>query len=642
MDDNLVIGTAGHVDHGKTALIRALTGIETDRLKQEKQRGITIELGFAWFDLPDGRRAGIVDVPGHERFVKNMLAGAAGIDLVLLVVAADEGVMPQTREHLAILELLGVGTGIVVLTKIDLVDEEMLELAQADVDDALAGTFLAQAPRVRVSALTGEGLEELGQVLAGVVKGAPPRPRRSFTRMPLDRVFVLKGFGTVVTGTLLDGSLQEGDQVRLMPGDISARIRQLQVHGTQVGEANPGQRVAVNLAGIERRQVRRGMVLFKGQGLEPVDKIAGRFYLLPTAPVLASNARVRFHSGSGETIGRGVIIGADQVAPGEEALVQFRLDEPILAVRGDRYVIRSWSPVTTIGGGEIIEASRHRLSRFKPQVRDNLLLRAKGEPQSLVLSYLEEGNRPLSRSQLLARTQLAPTELDAALAALEERVLSIPGEGEPWYYSQGPQLLAKLREVLAGWHEANPLRPGIPREEARVRLLPDLGARGFSALLTKLLPGSGIVLQGQELALAEHQVVLTPQQAQLRDKLLQALGENLYAPPEPAELEKLGPIAPLLKLLAQQGQVVLTGGLAFSREAVEGAGAALRHHFQEEGQLTLAQFRDILGTSRKYALPLLEYFDGAGLTRRRGDLRLAGPGLKGPSGSCPKGGINLV
>jgi selenocysteine-specific elongation factor len=629
MNNNLIIGTAGHVDHGKTALIRALTGIETDRLKQEKQRGITIELGFAWFDLPDGRRAGIIDVPGHERFVKNMLAGAAGIDVVLLVVAADEGVMPQTKEHLAILQLLGVETGIVVLTKTDLVDEEMLELAEADIDEALAGTFLEQAPRVRVSAVTGQGLEQLRELLASTVIAASPRPRRSFSRLPIDRVFVLKGFGTVITGTLLDGSLTEGDQVLLMPGEITARVRQLQVHGNHVTEVQPGQRVAVNLAGIERQEIHRGQVLFKGQGLEPVDKIAGRFFLLPSAPPLVSNSRIRFHCGSGETIGRAVVLGTDQVEPGSDGLVQFRLEEPVVAVRGDHYVIRSWSPVTTIGGGEIIEAGRHRLSRRKAEVVDSLLIREEGEPRSLALSYLDEAVRPLSRRQLVTRTHLAPAELEQAIIELADRVQSFQADGEDWYFSQRSQLLLQLKELLAQWHQANPLRQGMPREEVRTRLLPDLGSRGFAALLEKLLPGSGIKVQGQELALEEHEVVLSEEQARLQERLLQTLRENLFSPPERSELDKLGPVAPILKLLAQEGSVVLTGGMVFAREAASEAEAHLRRHFQQETQLTLAQFRDFLGTSRKYALPLLEYFDGAGITRRRGDVRIAGPNIRG-------------
>ena len=629
MEDNLIIGTAGHVDHGKTALIRALTGIETDRLVQEKQRGITIELGFAWFDLPDGRRAGIIDVPGHERFVKNMLAGAAGIDVVLLVVAADEGVMPQTREHLAILQLLGVETGIVVLTKLDLVDQDMLELVQADVQDALAGTFLEAAPTVAVSAVSGQGLAELRTLLAGLVVATTPRPRRSFSRLPVDRVFVLKGFGTVITGTLLDGGLAEGDQVLLMPGEKVARIRQLQVHGVKVPQASPGQRVAVNLAGIERRDVKRGQTLYKGQGLEPVDKIAGRFYLLPTAPALVSNGRVRFHSGSNETIGRAVLLGAETLEPGGDALVQFRLEAPVLVARGDHYVIRSWSPVTTIGGGEIIEAGRHRLSRRKTEVVDSLLLREEGDPRSLVYSYLDEAARPLTRRQLLTRTHLAPAELDQALAESADRVLSFQAEGEAWYFSQRPQLLNELKELLAIWHQENPLRQGMPREEVRTRLLPELGSRGFAALLEQLLSGSDIKMLGQELALTAHKVALSAEQVQLQDKLLQALRDNLFSPPERSELDKLGPVAPILKLLSQQGSLVITGGMVFAREAVDAAEEHLRSHFQQENQLTLAQFRDFLGTSRKYALPLLEYFDGAGFTRRREDVRIAGPNLKG-------------
>lgn len=628
MMSNVIIGTAGHVDHGKTTLIRALTGIETDRLAQEKQRGITIELGFAWFDLPDGRRAGIIDVPGHERFVKNMLAGAAGIDLVLLVVAADEGVMPQTREHLAILELLGVQTGIVVITKTDLVEAEMVELVEEDIAEALAGTFLATAPRVRVSAQTGQGLAELRRSIAEAVKAAPPRPRRNFSRLPVDRAFVLKGFGTVVTGTLLDGPLEEGDQVLLMPGEIQARIRQLQVHGAHVPVAEPGQRVAVNLAGIERQDVRRGQVLFRGRGLEAADKIAARFQLLPTAPPLVSNTRVRFHVGSSETLGRAVILGKDQVEPGGDALIQFRLEEPVVAVRGDRYVIRSYSPVTTIGGGEIIEVGRHRLSRRKEAVVQNLLIREGGEPRDLVLSYLNEGKRPLTRSQLLNRTTMAPAELEEALAQLGDEVLSFVADGETWYLSCREELAARFQDLLSRWHAANPLRQGMPREEVRARLLPELSSRGFAALLEQALPGTDIEIRGQELALASHQVQLNEEQRRLRDKLMTLLRENPFSPPERQELDGLGDLEPVLKFLQSQGELVQAGGLVFAREAVDGAIAILRSHFAKEPQLTLAQFRDYLGTSRKYALPLLEYLDGAGITRRRGDVRIAGPNLR--------------
>ena len=626
--DNLIIGTAGHVDHGKTALIRALTGIETDRLEQEKQRGITIELGFAWFNLPNGRRAGIIDVPGHERFVKNMLTGAAGIDVVLLVVAADEGVMPQTREHLAILRFLGVEKGIVVITKADLVDEEMLELAQGDIDETLQGTFLANAPRIVVSAITGQGIEQLRELLAKTVTATVPRPRREFSRLPVDRAFVLKGFGTVVTGTLLDGSLTEGNQVMLMPGEISARIRQLQVHGERVPAAQPGQRVAVNLAGIERGMVHRGQVLVKGQGLEAADKIAGRLHLLPTAPPLASNTRLRFHSGSGETIGRAIVLGADEVKPGSDALVQFRLEKSVLAVREDRFVIRSWSPVTTIGGGEIIEAGWRRLSRRKPQVLDNLRLREQGDPQSIALSYLDEAVKPLSRQQLLTLTHLAPEQLDRGLAGLE-RILSFQAEGEEWYFSQGPQLLSQLKELLEEWHRAKPLRRGMPREEVRSRLLPNLSSRSFWSLLSQLLPSPDIKVVGQELALTDHEVALSPDQTRLREEILKALRGTPFAPPEPAELEKLGPIAPILKLLVEEGSIISAGGMIFAREAVDEAVARLRSFFDQDSELTLAQFRDILGTSRKYALPLVEYFDGAGLTRRRGDVRIVGLRLRG-------------
>jgi selenocysteine-specific elongation factor len=628
--NNVIIGTAGHVDHGKTSLIRALTGIETHRLQQEKERGITIELGFAWFDLPDGRRAGIIDVPGHERFVRNMLAGAAGIDVVLLVVAADEGVMPQTREHLNILELLGVKTGIVVITKADLVEEELLELAREEIHEALSGTFLAAAPRVPISVVTSLGLEELRETISRLAVSAPARPRRDFARLPVDRVFIQKGFGTVVTGTLVDGSIREGDQVLVMPGELRARVRQIQNHGRQVESAEPGQRVAINLAGLERQQIQRGQVVFRGEGLEAVDKVAARFKLLPEAEPLVNNTRIRFHCGASETLGRAIILEGDVLEPGQDALVQFRLDVPVMAVRGDHYVVRSESPVTTIGGGEVIESSRRRLSRVRPGVVEVLKLRESGGPASLLLSHLQEAGHPLTVQQLLPRTQLAPQELSAALEQLQGMIVRFTLDNQEWILGGGDDLLAEIRELVEEFHRLNPLRPGMPREEVRGKVLPGINTRVFAALLEVLLPQSALVLRGQELALAEHRVELDEKQSQLQQQILTALAQNPFSPPELGELEAFGRGATaVLKLLAGQEKIVIAGNLVYSAEAVAQAVAQVREHFGQESQLTLAQFRDYLGTSRKYALPLIEYLDGKGFTRRRGEVRLPGPSLRG-------------
>ncbi len=626
--NNIIIGTAGHVDHGKTSLIKALTGIDTDRLKQEKERGITIELGFAWFDLPDGRRAGIIDVPGHEKFVRNMLAGAAGIDVVLLVVAADEGVMPQTREHLDILSLLEVKTGIVVITKADLVEPELLELAREEIDEALAGTFLSEAPRVEVSVIDGRGLDQLREVIGQVAVSAPPRIRRAFSRLPLDRVFVQKGFGTVVTGTLLDGPLNRGDQAVVMPGEIQARVRNIQVHGDETENAQPGQRVAVNLAGVERQQIHRGQVLFKGEHIRPVDKVAARLFMLPGSSALVSNTRIRFHCGSSETIGRAVVLGKEKLEPGEDGLVQFRLEQPIVAVRGDRYVIRSWSPITTIGGGEIIEVSRRRLSRRKPAVVESLLVKEQGEPQRLVMEYLDESSVPLSRKELLARTQLAPEQLDEVFNE-NSGVVSFSGEGDTWYFSGGQQLLEELKRLLEDWHRQHPLRQGMAKEEVRSRLLPRTSSRGFSQLLENLLPGNGMEVRGQLLALSTHQVEMSTEQKALAEKIMQALERQPFAPPSREELAQMGDVTPVLKLLQQQGEIVEAEQFWFSRTALEEAIARIQQHFSVEKELTLAQFRDSLGTTRKYAVPLMEYLDGKHITRRRGDVRMAGSKLWG-------------
>ncbi len=628
MVSNVVICTAGHVDHGKTSLIKALTGIDTDRLKQEKERGITIELGFAWFDLPDGRRAGIIDVPGHEKFVRNMLAGAAGIDLVLLVVAADEGVMPQTREHLDILNLLEVQSGIVVITKADLVDSEFLELAREEINEALAGSFLSDAPQLVVSTADGRGLDQLRELIARVAVATPARPRRAFSRLPLDRVFVQKGFGTVVTGTLLDGPLNKGDQAVVMPGEVQARVRSIQIHGHETESAQPGQRVAVNLAGVERQQIHRGQVLFKGEHIRPVDKVAARLFMLPGSKTLKSNSRIRFHCGSSETIGRAVVLGKDKLEPGEDGLVQFRLEHPVVAGRGDRYVIRSWSPVTTIGGGEIVEVGRRRLSRHKPEVVESLLVKEEGDPKNLIIQYLDESSYPLSRRELLARTQLPPTQLDEVLEGMET-VISFSADGDKWYFSGGQKLLAELKDMLDQWHCQHPLQPGMAREEARNRLLPRISSRGFSELLGSLLTGSGIELRGQALALASHQVEMSKEQKDMAQSIVQALEKDLFSPPAREDLAPIGDVEPVLRLLQQQGRIVAVDSFWFSRSAVDRAVEHVEKHFSSASELTLAQFRDYLGTTRKYAVPLMEYLDGQHITRRRGDVRLPGSKLRG-------------
>lgn len=616
-----VIGTAGHVDHGKSLLVEALTGIDPDRLREEKERGMTIDLGFAWLRLPGGLEVSVVDVPGHERFVRNMLAGAGGIDLALLVIAADEGVMPQTREHLAILDLLEVKHGIVVLTKKDLVDDEWLELVQTDVMTALEGTALEDAPFVACSALTGEGLPDLLNAIESELKKVPPRPDLGRPRLPIDRVFTIAGFGTVVTGTLIDGSLSVGQEVEVLPGDLRSRIRGLQTHRRKLDRAEPGSRVAANLAGTSPDDLRRGMVVTAPGWLTPTTSVDVRLRAVKYLhrPV-RHNLEISFHSGSGEVAGRLRLLDQNELRPGESGWAQIRLEEPMAVAKGDYFVVRT--PNDTIGGGRIVEVHAPRHRRFHEPTLRALVTLSEGSPEDTLYTVLARMNlRELSA--IAAAAGLSSDQAQASAQRLTEEGRVIPVSGLPLTpetilsTADGlSSLLEKTRQVLQAYHAEFPLREGMTKEELRSRL--GLAGRPFAEALRLWVSQGSLSERGNSVALPEHRPSLAPAQQAAVDAFLQALTASPYSPPT----ENL-PGPEILAYLAAQGHVVRVGqSVVFATAAYKTMVERVTTHLREHGTITLAQVRDMFGTSRKYAQALLEHLDEQHITRRVGDERV--------------------
>ena len=646
----VIIGTAGHVDHGKTTLVKALTGVDTDRLQEEKRRGISIDLGFAEFRLPGGRAAAIIDVPGHERFIHNMVAGVHGIDLVLLVVAADEGVMPQTVEHLDILELLGVRHGLVALTKVDLVpDPEWLALVEADVRDALKGTFLEGAPVIPVAAPAGTGLERLVDAIEATVARVPPRDPGGLPRLPIDRVFSVPGFGTVVTGTLVAGTLRPGQHLVVEPGGLEVRVRHLQVHGREVDAALAGQRVAANLAGVEHRALRRGQVLVPPGTLRAVRWLAGRVrWLARAGRPLRQNQRVRLHTGAAEVIGRVTLLGpGSELAPGAEGWILFRAEEPVVAAPGDRFVLRTYSPMHTAGGGVVADAGR-RWRRRDGQAATWLQSFLDPDPRSGLRARLQHAGAPVTLGELVRQVGAPPERLRSWLEELAARgAVRAAGEGAWLVPEVEAGLVARVREILAQYHRQHPLEPGMTRDALVHALWPGReGAgdlRAAHALLDEWVRRGIVATRDEWLHLPGWHPQRDPAVEAKLQRLLALYEQARWSPPagvaaaaEAAGLEP-GETARLLALLEQDGKLVrVEPGLWFAAGAVEDALARLRALEAASGPFTVAQARDALGTTRKYALPLLEYFDRRRWTRREGDLRrvTAPPGTTSQVGSA--------
>lgn len=635
-----VIGTAGHVDHGKSTLVLALTGIDPDRLKEEKEREMTIDLGFAWLTLPDGETIGIVDVPGHIDFIKNMLAGVGGIDAALMVIAADEGVMPQTREHLAILDLLAIPSGVIALTKIDLIDDpDWLALVEEDVRQTVQGTCLADAPIIPVSARTGEGLEELKRALIEVLASVPPRRDLGRPRLPIDRVFSLSGFGTIVTGTLIDGILEVGQEVVILPGPggepLKARIRGLQSYRRQTERALPGSRVAINLTGVRVSDLRRGMVVTSPGVLGASTLIDVRLRVLPDAPFpVRHNQNIAFFSGSAEILGRTRLLDAEVLQPGEEGWVQLHLQRPAAVLPGDRFILRLPSPSYTLGGGVIVDVNPRRWRRFRPQVIQRLEMLAHGSPAQQTLHALE-AIEPARASEVVARSSLPG---DVVISALEE--LAAEGKvetltGDPVQLDRDDQLLIsaegwrrlrdRIARVLEAYHAQYPLRPGIPRQELKGRVEErgrPLTHRAYNEILARAAKEGILEEDNALIRKAGFQVTFTPEQERAIQELLAEFDRQPYSPPSVSEaIARVG--ADVFQALVDQGRLVrVSEDVAFTASAYERMVAGVREFIEREGSITVAQVRDLFRTSRKYALALMEHLDAERITRRVGDVRI--------------------
>lgn len=625
---HVIVGTSGHIDHGKTSLVRALTGTDTDRWEEEKRRGITIDLGFASLDLEPGLRLGFVDVPGHERFVKNMLAGAGGIDLVMLVVAADESVMPQTREHFEICRLLGVPGGVIALTKADLVDEEILELATLEVGEFVAGSFLEAAPVVPVSSATGAGLAELRQALRDAARAAGARDDGGFARLPVDRVFTMKGFGTVVTGTMASGTLRVEEQVEVAPAGLRARVRNLEVHGESVEVARAGQRTAVNLGGTSKADLARGASLVAPGRFAPTVQLDARIELLPSAKPLKHGAPVHLHVGTAETAGRAYILGADgrkaAVEPGATAFVQLRLDHPVLTLSGDRFILRQFSPLTTIAGGTVLnpQAPRHkRRDDWRPLLE---ALLAADRPRIVALACRDR-TYGIAGSELTALTGAAEGEWRRAAQAADAVVIL---RDEPLWLCSTARLErseARLMAALARYHEDNPLVAGAPIGAMRSGEFGDAPNFFADALLRRLESAGRIAFDGDFVRAAQHRIRLQADEREARDRLVTGFREAGLRVPGvkdflPALRIDAARAQRILAALLREGTLVRVSlDLVFHADAINGLLGKLAPLRGEK--VDVAQFKELAGVSRKYAIPLLEHFDRQKVTIRDGDAR---------------------
>ena len=627
-----ILGTAGHIDHGKTSLIKALTGTDTDRLKEEKERGITIELGFAALDLPSGQHLGIVDVPGHEKFVKNMVAGATGIDIVVMVIAADEGVMPQTREHMEICTLLGVEYGMVAVTKIDMVDEEWLELALDDIRNFAKGTFLEDAPVATVSSVTREGLPEFIKALDELAAKIPERPPSDLFRLPIDRVFTIKGFGTVITGTLISGQVQVGSTIMIYPSGITSKVRGIQVHNESANEARAGMRTAINFQGLEKEAISRGEVLSKPNVLKPSYMVdVSLHYLGSNKKRIKNRTRVRFHTGTSEVLGNLIVLDREEISPGEDTVVQLRLDTPVVLVKDDPFVIRSYSPISTIGGGKVLNPIPLKHKRFKPDAFEGLKTLGHQAPEAIISFHLAaSGYQGVSFAHLKIMTNLPDKQLENVLQGLLSQKILIQIDKENRIYIHTiclEKLKTETKQQLAAYHKTNPLKPGMPKEELKSKFPPLLTSKLFNLTLNQMTKENEIAQEENIIRLASHAVSLGGKQADVKDKILKTYLNAGLEPPYFKELSKSLDIDAkrakdvLMHLVAEGTIVKVKEDLYFHAEAINRLKKKMVEFLGTQGEITTPQFKEMTGVSRKYVIPLAEYFDSTNVTLRVGDVR---------------------
>ena len=615
---HVIIGMAGHVDHGKTELVKALTGVDTDRLAEEKKRGITIDLGFARLDFPDGSCASIVDVPGHERFIKNMLAGAGGVDLAMLVVAADEGFMPQTVEHLDILQLLGVKDGLIVLTKTDLVDEDWLNMLKEDVKSRVKGTFLEDKPILRTSVRTGEGVEALREALHDLTLHAEEKSARTPFRLPIDRVFSVDGFGTIVTGTLIEGALHVGGEAELLPSGTRSRVRNLQVHGRDVSAVYAGQRAAVNLAGIKKESISRGDVLCRTDSMQPSLMLDVKLQNLPDSKrIIESGSRLHLYHGAAVRLAKAVLLDRDALRPGESCYAQLRLSEALAARQGDRFVVRFYSPIETVGGGVILDGQPYRHKRNDARVIASLAVRgADGMTLADLAACFDEPEEKL-------------VEMLAVLCARGKLVEIAPSR----YLTSSTldRLWTDCETMLTKYHREHPLHAGMRLAEARQRLLRGKARENADAILACFAREGKLTLTAEHCALADFSVHLTKRQSAIREELLRTcraagiLGKKQDALCALFDKKDRMECARVLESLLSTGELVLLAPeLCVEKSVLDAVDARVKAWFETHDTLTLGEFRDALGTSRDHALLVLEYYDRRGILRREGNVRRPG------------------
>ncbi|NLX83403.1 MAG: selenocysteine-specific translation elongation factor [Clostridiales bacterium] len=631
MNNHIIIGTAGHVDHGKTCLIRALTGTDTDRLEEEKRRGITIDLGFTYLPLPDGRLAGIIDVPGHERFVHNMLSGAGGIDLALLVVAADEGVMPQTREHMGILSLLGITRGIIAVTKTDMVEDDWLELMLEELKEELQDSFLKNAPIIPVSSQTGAGIEELKTQLIALIEETPSKNIDKPFRLPVDRVFTMPGFGTVVTGTLIEGRLKEGQEVTIYPGGVMTRVRNLQVHAHAVSEAFAGQRVAVNLQRVKTEELTRGCVLAEPGSMQPTYMIDASVRLLPEARFsMRTGSRLHFHHGSGEMLCKAVLLGgAAELMPGQSAYAQLRFDTPVAVKAQDAFVLRFYSPLETVGGGFVLDPTPYKHKASSEKALEKLQLMDAGSEMDRVEALLMAHSPHYEQTHVFA-AQAGLTEEQTAVILQEliakGRAVAVNAR-LVLHQSHVSALEDRLCKLLGSYHQENPLKAGMRGEEIRGKLLKQVDAGTVDQLLDVLVKRGSLKKVNTSYALPDFEVRLTPGQQSAMDLLLSQLSQAGFAPPEKsallAEHAKNRDVPKVLDYLMDTMRLIpVNSEIALLKEHHQKAQSLFEEILAEKDEVTLADFRDAISASRKYALALLEYWDLKGYTKKGAEARL--------------------
>ena len=627
---NIIIGTAGHVDHGKTALIRALTGIETDRIKEEKKRGITIELGFAYLDLPNGDKAGIIDVPGHEKFVKNMLAGAGGIDLALLVVAADEGFMPQTKEHLGILSLLNIPEGLIVVTKKDMVDEDWLEVVCDDIRSEVKGTFLETAPILAVSSYTGEGIEELKQAIFDLIESSAQikNPDTPF-RIPVDRVFSIEGFGTVITGTLIEGQMNVGDAVTIYPKGLQTKIRNLQVHSKDVQTAYAGQRVAVNLAGLKKTDLEKGDVVAQVDSMHNTMMLDIKLSILKDCERdIFNGSRLHLYHGAKDILCKCVLLDREVVSSGDEVYAQLRLEEELSAKTGDRFILRFYSPVETIGGGVVLDSNPMKHKRNDPAVLEALKVKDTGSDKEKIEEALKEySSRYETIPYLKTHTNIDSEVFDSVInVLLEEKVVYPISKDVVIHKSFLKAMEQRAEKMLAKYHEENPLRAGMKRDEFRGKLFPEKEI-SLADKVTEYMIADGVLSAPQGcIALASFGIKFSADQEKLMGKLEKVFLDGGYATPSlddvSKEFAKEKAFKQVLESLITDGRLIkLTDQIIYHVDVYNKAYELATAYVAEHGQISLGETRDLLGSSRKYTLALLEYWDRKNITKKVGEAR---------------------